>query len=160
MGACAQVRQEEKAANVRQKGRMLIFVNKIKTAKFLKQTLAKHLGAQAGVQAMSSALPQQQREQLLMLFRCGRNPILIATDVAGRGLDVRGLEYVVNYDFPTQLQTYVHRVGRTGRQGASGHAFSFLGRHLGKLAPPLLALLQVIFAPSVLPLRSNEWRIR
>jgi superfamily II DNA/RNA helicase len=49
---------------------------------------------------------------------------------------------VVNYDFPTQLQTYVHRVGRTGRQGAPGHAYSFFTRQLGKLAAPLQSLLE------------------
>ena len=91
---------------------------------------------------MSSILSQPERQRTLNEFRCGKNPILIATDVAGRGLDIRGLEYVINYDFPTQLQTYVHRVGRTGRQGASGYAYSFLGRHFGNIAPEIVALLE------------------
>lgn len=56
--------------------------------------------------------------------------VLVASDVASRGLDVRGLPYVVNYDFPTNLEVYIHRVGRTGRLAAAGHAFSFFTRPL------------------------------
>lgn len=55
---------------------------------------------------------------------------MIATDVAARGLDIRALPYVVNYDFPSRLETYIHRVGRTGRLAANGHAFSFFTRNL------------------------------
>ena len=55
---------------------------------------------------------------------------MVATDVAARGLDIRQLPYVVNYDFPSSLETYVHRVGRTGRLAAFGHAFSFFTRNL------------------------------
>lgn len=54
--------------------------------------------------------------------------MLVASDVASRGLDIRGLPYVVNYDFPSNLETYIHRVGRTGRLAAAGHAFSFFTR--------------------------------
>ena len=85
---------------------------------------------------------QAQRERTLNEFRCGKLPILVATDVAGRGLDVRGLEHVVNYDFPSRLEVYVHRVGRTGRQGADGHAYSFFGRHLDALAQELIDMLE------------------
>lgn len=56
--------------------------------------------------------------------------VMVATDVAARGLDIRQLPYVVNYDFPSSLETYVHRVGRTGRLAAFGHAFSFFTRNL------------------------------
>ena len=62
--------------------------------------------------------------------------------MAGRGLHVRGLPYIVNYDFPSNLESYVHRVGRTGRLAANGHCFSFFTRSLARLAPPLLALLK------------------
>eukprot|EP00955_Chlamydomonas_euryale_P031292 329107-Chlamydomonas_euryale.AAC.8 len=65
----------------------------------------------------------------------------MATDVAARGLDIRGLPYVVNYDFPPSLDTYIHRVGRTGRLAATGHAFSFFTRNLAKIAGPLVQLL-------------------
>jgi superfamily II DNA/RNA helicase len=56
--------------------------------------------------------------------------ILVASDVASRGLDIRGLPYVVQYDFPSNLETYIHRVGRTGRLAAQGHAYSFFTRSL------------------------------
>lgn len=62
--------------------------------------------------------------------------VLVASDVASRGLDIRGLPYVVNYDFPSNLDTYIHRVGRTGRLAAQGHAYSFFTRPLvGSAAP-------------------------
>jgi ERCC4-related helicase len=56
--------------------------------------------------------------------------VLVASDVASRGLDIRGLPYVVQYDFPSNLETYIHRVGRTGRLAAQGHAYAFFTRSL------------------------------
>lgn len=67
--------------------------------------------------------------------------VLVATDVAGRGLDVKNLPYVVNYDFPTNLETYIHRIGRTGRLAAYGHAYSFFTRNLAPMAKDLVTLL-------------------
>ncbi len=61
---------------------------------------------------------------------CAALQVMVATDVAARGLDVRLLPYVVNYDFPSSLATYIHRVGRTGRLAAYGHAYSFFTRNL------------------------------
>jgi superfamily II DNA/RNA helicase len=58
----------------------------------------------------------------------------VASDVASRGLDIRGLPYVVQYDFPSNLETYIHRVGRTGRLAAQGHAYSFFTRSLVSIA--------------------------
>ena len=55
---------------------------------------------------------------------------MVATDVAARGLDISSLPFVVNYDFPGSLETYIHRVGRTGRLAAYGHAFSFFTRNM------------------------------
>lgn len=55
---------------------------------------------------------------------------MVATDVASRGLDIRALPYVVNYDFPSRLETYIHRTGRTGRLAAYGHAYSFFTRNM------------------------------
>ena len=138
------IRKDEKEKGSRSKARILIFCNRIKSVKFVEATLRKdnHFCKQ-----MSSAMSQQQRERTLAEFRCGKLPILVATDVAGRGLDVKGLEYVVNYDFPSRLEVYVHRAGRTGRQGAAGHAYSFFGRHLQVLAPGLVKLLE----------NSNQW---
>lgn len=69
--------------------------------------------------------PQQEREEALSDFRAGRRPILTATAVAARGLDIKGVQHVINYDMPTSIDEYVHRIGRTGRVGNEGKATSF-----------------------------------
>ncbi len=66
-----------------------------------------------------------QRKEALEGFRNGRYRILVATDIAARGIDVKGIELVLNYDLPSNPEDYVHRIGRTGRAGAVGHAISF-----------------------------------
>lgn len=84
-------------------------------------------------------------QEAMLDFRSGKVQVLVATDVAARGLHIRGLPYIINYDFPSRLEPYIHRVGRTGRLTTTGHAFSFFTRNLAPLARPLLALLQVSF---------------
>ncbi len=71
---------------------------------------------------------QSQRQNALETFRSGRTRILVATDVAARGIDVKGIAMVVNYDIPNEPEAYVHRIGRTARAGAEGLAFSFCDR--------------------------------
>ena len=78
-----------------------------------------------------------------MLLLQGKINILIATDVAARGIHIKRLRYVVNYDFPTNIEQYCHRVGRTGRQGESGAAYSLITRTMGLLAGDLISLLRV-----------------
>ena len=68
---------------------------------------------------------QAQRERTLNRFRNGRIPVLVATDVAARGVDIKDVTLVVNFDLPNEPEAYVHRIGRTGRAGATGHALSF-----------------------------------
>merc|ERR1711920_215607 len=68
---------------------------------------------------------QEERDWVLQEFKNGKSPILVATDVAARGIDVKDIKYVINYDFPGQIEDYVHRVGRTGRAGATGSAYTF-----------------------------------
>ncbi len=68
---------------------------------------------------------QNARQRALQQFRSGRLRVLVATDVAARGLDVDGISHVINYDLPVEPESYVHRIGRTGRAGASGIAISF-----------------------------------
>jgi ATP-dependent RNA helicase RhlE len=68
---------------------------------------------------------QNQRLRALDAFRAGRSPVLVATDVAARGLDIDDVTHVVNYDLPMEPEAYVHRIGRTARAGKSGHAISF-----------------------------------
>ena len=70
-------------------------------------------------------MPQNKRERVLDSFRDGSETIVVATDVAARGLDVDGITHVVNYDLPDDSEVYVHRIGRTGRMGRKGEAWSF-----------------------------------
>lgn len=83
-----------------------------------------------------------QRDSVLSRFRSNRNPILIATDVAARGLDVSDIDCVVNYEFPNNIEDYVHRIGRTGRAGKSGVAYTFLGEQDGKHVKDLVKVLK------------------
>jgi ATP-dependent RNA helicase DeaD len=76
--------------------------------------------------AIHGDLTQARREKVLMEFRSGNIKVLIATDVAARGLDIEGVNYVINYDIPDSPETYVHRIGRTGRAGKEGKAITFV----------------------------------
>ncbi|QIW96799.1 hypothetical protein AMS68_002317 [Peltaster fructicola] len=71
---------------------------------------------------------QRERERALEMFRTGRTPILVATAVAARGLDIPNVKHVVNYDLPTDIDDYVHRIGRTGRAGNTGISTAFFNR--------------------------------
>jgi ATP-dependent RNA helicase DeaD len=76
--------------------------------------------------AMHGDIPQGQREKILARFRVKKTRILVATDVAARGIDIEGLTHVVNYSLPFDGATYVHRIGRTGRAGSTGLAYTFV----------------------------------
>ena len=79
-------------------------------------------------------LSQNQRDTVMNLFRNGRCEILIATDVAARGIDVSGVDAVFNYDVPEDIEYYVHRIGRTGRAGKTGRSFTLIsGREIFKI---------------------------
>ncbi|KAJ6232847.1 atp-dependent RNA helicase ddx5-related [Anaeramoeba flamelloides] len=82
------------------------------------------------------------RERTLNRFRNSSCPILVATDVASRGLDVKDIKYVVNYDFPSQIEDYVHRIGRTARYGKEGHAVSFFTQSSYRLAGKMIKILR------------------
>lgn len=85
---------------------------------------------------------QREREYALDLFRSGRTPILVATAVAARGLDIPNVTHVVNYDLPADIDDYVHRIGRTGRAGNVGHATAFFNRNNRNIVRELIKLLQ------------------
>ena len=102
--------------------RVLIFANTRVTCDRLGQSL-KREDYSAGV--LSGDVPQHKREKLLRDFTEGRQQILVATDVAARGLHIPSVSHVFNYDLPQDPEDYVHRTGRTARAGASGHAISF-----------------------------------
>jgi len=85
---------------------------------------------------------QQERDWVLAEFKNGASPIMVATDVASRGIDVKDIKLVVNYDFPSQIEDYVHRVGRTGRAGAKGKAVTFFTTEDAKKASGLISILR------------------
>ena len=102
--------------------RTMVFVNMKRTAERLEATLrANNIDAEA----MSGDVPQNKRLRMLRDFHEGRLPVLIATDVAARGLHVPDVSHVFNYDLPQDPEDYVHRIGRTARAGAAGDAISF-----------------------------------
>jgi len=111
-------------ANMSEGDQMLIFTNTKRMVDMLDERLERQ-----GVDSSSlhGDMPQNKRERILDGFREGKKSILVATDVAARGLDVDGITHVVNYDLPDETESYVHRIGRTGRMGRSGQAWSFVG---------------------------------
>ncbi len=102
---------------------MLVFVRtKLETTE-----LAERLEARGcNVAALHGDIPQQQRERTIARLKAGQIDIVVATDVAARGLDVERISHVVNYDIPYDSQTYVHRIGRTARAGRNGEAILFV----------------------------------
>jgi ATP-dependent RNA helicase DeaD len=102
---------------------MIVFVR----TKNETETLAEKLRARGfSAQAINGDVQQTQRERTVNQLRDGKLDILVATDVAARGLDVERISHVVNYDIPTDTESYVHRIGRTGRAGRKGDAISFV----------------------------------
>ncbi len=79
-----------------------------------------------GAQALHGGLDQRQRDRVMQLFRTGKADVLVATDVAARGLDIDHVSHVINYDIPTAPEVYVHRIGRTGRIGREGVAITLI----------------------------------
>ena len=103
--------------------KVLIFSNKKVQCSILAEKLSRKGYRATDIHGDKS---QAQRDNAMNDFKSGRVDILIATDVASRGLDVRGIKAVVNYDFPQTIEDYVHRIGRTGRAGAVGKSMTFI----------------------------------
>ena len=125
---------------------MLVFVRtKLETTE-----LAERLEARGfNVAALHGDIPQQQRERTIARLKAGQVDIVVATDVAARGLDVERISHVVNYDIPYDSQTYVHRIGRTGRAGRNGEAILFV-------APRERNMLRIIERATRLPIERME----
>ncbi|KAH9599933.1 DEAD/DEAH box helicase domain [Trypanosoma melophagium] len=104
--------------------RVLIFVKTKRTADSLHSSLRRILGG--AVMAIHGDKEQSQRDYVLDRFRRDARSVLVATDVAARGLDIKSLDVVVNFDMPTNIEDYVHRIGRTGRAGQRGDAYTFI----------------------------------
>lgn len=114
-----------------QPDRSLIFCN---TKKMVDEITGKLKEKGYEAEGLHGDLSQNQRDTVMNLFRSGRCTILIATDVAARGIDVSGVDAVFNYDVPEDIEYYVHRIGRTGRAGRKGRAFTLIsGREIFKI---------------------------
>jgi ATP-dependent RNA helicase DeaD len=103
----------------------IIFANTKRMVDLLVERLKKH---RFDVEGIHGDLSQNQREKIISNFKAGDSSVLIATDVAARGIDVDGITMVVNYDVPDDVDSYVHRIGRTGRIGRKGVAWVLVGR--------------------------------
>src|SRR5579872_2000654 len=102
---------------------MLVFVRtKLETVELSERLEARGFEAVA----LNGDIPQQQRERTIAALKAGKVDILVATDVAARGLDVERISHVINYDVPYDPESYTHRIGRTGRAGRSGEAILFI----------------------------------
>ena len=102
---------------------MLVFTNTKRMADMLVDRLDRHKFESV---ALHGDMPQNKRERILSDYRDGKHAVLIATDVAARGIDIDTITHVVNYDLPDETEAYVHRIGRTGRMGRSGVAWSLV----------------------------------
>lgn len=102
--------------------RVILFVNRKDTAKYLANEFERH---HLKCSILSGDIPQDKRFKVLEHFKAGRISLLIATDVAARGLHIENISHVINYDLPNEPEHYIHRIGRTGRAGATGVSISF-----------------------------------
>ncbi|KFV07794.1 putative ATP-dependent RNA helicase DDX43, partial [Tauraco erythrolophus] len=140
------IAEEEKRAymqhfidSMKPKDKVIIFVGKKLTA----DDLASDFGLQGiPVQSLHGNREQCDREQALDDFKTGRVRILVATDLASRGLDVHDITHVFNFDFPRNIEEYVHRVGRTGRAGRTGEAVTLVTKNDWRVASELIEILE------------------
>lgn len=118
--------------------RVMVFANRRDEVRRIEERLTKD-----GISAaqMSGDVPQHKRIKTLEGFRAGKIRVLVATDVAGRGIHVDGISHVINFTLPEDPDDYVHRIGRTGRAGASGTSISFAGEDDAFALPPIETLL-------------------
>ena len=117
---------------------VIVFANRRDQVRRLHERLRKS-GVAAGI--LSGEIPQSKRTSTLEQFKQGKIKVLVATDVAGRGIHVEGVSHVVNYNLPEDPEDYVHRIGRTGRAGATGVSISFASEDDAFLLPDLEVLL-------------------
>ncbi|WP_263322207.1 ATP-dependent RNA helicase RhlB [Endozoicomonas sp. Mp262] len=124
--------------NQKQLKRVIVFTNRRDQTRKLTERLQR-----SGIRAdqISGEVPQNKRLRTLENFRQGNIAVLVATDVAGRGIHIDGISHVINYHLPEDLEDYVHRIGRTGRAGASGTSISFACEDDSFLIPDLEELL-------------------
>lgn len=127
---------------------MIIFVR----TKTLTVELAEKLSARGfSAEAINGDIVQNQRERIINNYKKGKIDILIATDVAARGLDVERISHVVNYDIPQDAESYVHRIGRTGRAGRTGEAILFVSNRERRLLNTIERVTRQKIEPIELP---------
>ncbi|CAH0546381.1 unnamed protein product [Brassicogethes aeneus] len=141
---CEEDEKEEKLTGILEeidarKHRTLIFAQTKRRVEHIAKLIHR-----AGYRAlcMHGDRSQRDRDRVLHEFRIGKSPILVATDVAARGLDVDGIKYVINYDYSNNSEDYIHRIGRTGRSGATGTSYTFLTPDNARQAEDLISVLQ------------------
>ena len=127
---------------------VLVFVKRKVDADRLARVVAR-----SGVNATSlhSDRSQAERTAALDAFRRGDCPVLVATDVAGRGLDISGISHVINFDVPRCSDDYIHRAGRTARAGATGHVITFIAPDEEALLGEIQAELGIALPHAALP---------
>ena len=123
--------------------RMIIFGNRKDVNLRLQQDLERYGWH---IPVLSGDIPQEKRMKILERFRTGEVKIVIATDVAARGIHVEDVSIVVNYDLPERAEDYIHRIGRTGRAGKTGKSISFLCEYGAYYLPAIEELLGVTFS--------------
>jgi len=123
--------------------RMIIFGNRKDVNLRLQQDLERY---GYHIPVLSGDIPQEKRMKILERFRTGEEKIVIATDVAARGIHVEDISIVVNYDLPERAEDYIHRIGRTGRAGKTGKSISFLCEYGAYYLPAIEELLGVTFS--------------
>jgi len=119
------------------KPQVIVFVNHKKEADNLASYLHRYKAT-----SLHGGKPQHLREQIMQNFKHGKVNVLVATDVASRGIDVKGVNHVINYDCPKSITDYEHRIGRTGRAGASGVASTLLTKEDEDILYPLKTFLE------------------
>ncbi|MBX9623607.1 MAG: DEAD/DEAH box helicase [Gemmataceae bacterium] len=129
----------------------LIFVERKRWADNLYRDLKR---AVRGAAVIHGDLPQSQREKIMAAFRTGDIKFLIATDVMSRGIDVDDLSHVINFDLPQDIESYVHRIGRTGRIGRDGIAISFVTPEQGGLLTEIEVMINKLIEADSVP---GEW---
>jgi ATP-dependent RNA helicase DDX5/DBP2 len=133
------VRKQEEGKRNAQLG--IIFFNRIEKAKYVSKLLENE-----GIACVElhSQLSMPMRQANLQKFSCGQCPLLLATDLAARGIDIPDVKFIIQYDFPGNLQQYIHRCGRAGRGSGDAPAtiYSFFTRNLKIMAPDMIKLLE------------------
>jgi superfamily II DNA/RNA helicase len=125
-----------------------IFCNRKRDVDIVFKSLIKHGFNAVG---LHGDMPQPKRMEMLAKFKSGEADLLVCSDVAARGLDISGVSHVINFDVPFNSEDYVHRIGRTGRAGKSGHAITIATRHDAKALASIERLIKQPIPPLVEP---------